>query len=244
MDTSYTHDHEDEGQIFKIIKIHALQTSKLLIELYNLKIQMRESVDDEALSIWEKLPTIVLENILQRFSHKSLFDLANAYPEFLYEILKPIYWKFLKIDLSDSLFNHIDILTIIMYLNTNLRHLSFKGNTMGISKERLSLYFDYTPNLAYLELGRVTDFTLGFVKTITKKLTNLVFISLCWNSKLMRDDHLIELLKLKNLHSIDLSHNEFITDSAVYEFVKNVKKLVYFNIDGIEYIKDECVPFY
>ena len=50
MNTSYTHDHEDEGLIFKNINNHALQTSKLLIELYNLKIQMRESVDDEALS--------------------------------------------------------------------------------------------------------------------------------------------------------------------------------------------------
>jgi hypothetical protein len=240
MNTSDTHDHEDEIQIFKNIKNHALESSKLLIKLYYLKTQMRESTGtNEEISIWEKLPTIVLENILQMFSHKTLFDFASEYPEFVYEILNPIYWKFIKIDLSETLFNHIDILTIIMYLNTNLRHLSFIGNTMGISKERLSLYFDYTPNLIYLELGRVTDFTLDFMKTITQKLKNLVYLSLCWNSKIMRDDHLKELLQLKYLHSVDLSQCVFLTDSAVLEFVKNVKKLVYFNIDGIEYINDE-----
>ena len=245
MNSSHTHDHEEEEQIFKKVKKYASQTTNLSVELNDLKAQMKKQIQNESYDIedmesfMEKLPTIVIENIFKRLSHKSLFDVANDYPQFFFEILNPIYWRFIKIDFSDTLFNHVDALAIIMYLNLNLRRISFRGSKMGLRKERLNLYFDYMPNLTHLELGLVSDFSIDFIKIITEKLKNLVFISMCWNCKSLRDDHLRQLLSLKNLHSIDLSQCLHLSDSVILEFVKTVKKLVYFNIDGIEYVTDE-----
>ena len=242
MNSSDTHDHMDEKELAKSIRKYVCQTNELLFQVYNLKMleQTLNKCSNLEKSALEALPAIILEKIFKECSHKALFDLTNACPQFLNEILNPIYWRFIKIDFSELFFNHIDILTIVMYLNQNLRRLSFKGSKW-LNIECLSLYFNYTPNLTHLELGSVRDFSFDFIKTITNKLKNLVFINLEWNSKVINDECLMWLLDLKNLHSIDLSQCFQLSDSAILEFVRSVKKLVYFNIDGIVYIKDEYV---
>lgn len=78
-------------------------------------------------SFKDKLPALVLEKIFKKLSQKSLFDFADAYPQYSSEILNPIYWRFLQINLSNLFLHHDDLLSIFMYLIKNVKHVSFKG---------------------------------------------------------------------------------------------------------------------
>lgn len=237
MNSSYIHDHEDEKSLIQSIKSIAFNNDRSNVDFTH---EQEEEEEHNVKNVLDTLPTVVIDELFKHCTHKTLINISNAYPKYFHIALNPIYWKYIKIDLSENLFNQIELLTLFMHLNQYLRRLSFK-DSFNLNPNRLSLYFDYTPNLTHLELGRVNSFNVKFIDMIVKKLKYLIYLNFEWNSKTMYDEHLIKLLDLKYLHSIDLSQCTYLTNNAVLMFVRNIKKLVYFNIDGIQYLNDEYV---
>jgi hypothetical protein len=115
----------------KIIKnIFISQVDKIKLKyrrlraLNNLKKQL---ISNENEALFDKLPFEVKHKIFVNCTHQSLINFAKAYPKYLRTILKPIYWRNIKITFTEDIIRSGDLKYLINYLNKNLRQLTIES---------------------------------------------------------------------------------------------------------------------
>ena len=188
---------------------------------------------------FDNLPVEIGYKIFEYCTHYSLITLTNVYPQYKSEIMNPTLWRYIRVDFCEMFFDSDQILLLLKHININLRYLSLKECKL-LSYHKLDAYFKHIPKLEQLEMGRIEEceeFDI-IIDLIVGKLKCLKFINLEWNNKHVSDIHVSKLTKLNNLSSIDISHCENVTDKAINELIVNLRKIVYFNIDGIQGVND------
>jgi hypothetical protein len=130
--------------------------------------------------------------------------------------------------LTNKIFNHEEIIDLFKYLETFLKRVNIKCDSIVKLNNSLNL----TPNLTHLTIEISSIDCDDLIDTIATKLKNLEYLntSKCFY---LKDSHLIKLASLTKLNSLILYFNKTITDFGLNEIIKSLNKIVLIDIKSI-----------
>jgi hypothetical protein len=191
-------------------------------------------------------------------THQSLINFAKAYPKYLRTILKPIYWRNIKITFTEDIIRSGDLKYLINYLNKNLRQLTIESISendyydFDISCEEVLWHIiKQTSNLTYLTISNSiypightymeysSDFKGKIISIICDNLPKLRYLDI--QAVDITDDQLIMISnKLIYLHSIKL-YSDDISDDGLKYFINKSRNIINIYLHSLYNINDSSI---
>ena len=238
-------------------ELHYACSEKCLKTAYNFFHTIKEHVCDERRRIlprvtclMDELQPFFVKGLLKQLSHETLFQFALACPQYLPEILNPIYWKSIRfLNLLNTDYRHFtneEIFDIMFYLNINLNELIFtkikaawaNGNILcrkdsnvknsNLSLEQFIEFLDVCPNIKCLDLpGVFSNYKPErFLVTLNEKLNHLMALQIEMTESFLSTSKWLKLLcNFKNLHSISIN-TDYMKHVDIVKLIKEIKLLI------------------
>lgn len=242
----YKHQLNDDDKKKRRNSINLIISKKIKLKYKNLNRlnnlnkrinKEREKIDAEWLN---KLPFIIKHKIFINCTHQSLINLILNNPKYLNLLIKPIYWKYIKITFNSKILSLNKLNYLINYLNNNLKYLSINWYDYKVNNDYNKIEIDdlllKIPNLTHLiiDIPRFSnDFNYDnkLINVIQNNLLKLSYLDIKYSR--LTNDNLINLTnKLKYLHSIKL-YSECIDDNGFIYFINNSNKLIYLDLSHL-----------
>jgi hypothetical protein len=189
----------------------------------------------------DSLPSLVIHEIFKNCSHLDLFILANAFPQYLKQILNPYYWKYLKLMQPQKIFTLFEIYLIMNRLAQHLRKFLIHDSNL-----RQKTFLDLVglcSNITHLYLPFMKDFEEEYlIDELSKKMSNLEYININIDKIDFANKDLIKLCNFPKLNSIVIKgEKESLGNDYLFELIKKMKKLVYLKIDDLAIKYDDVL---
>jgi hypothetical protein len=216
-------------------------------------------------SYLDLVPASFIHDLLKSFPRETLFQFALAFPQFLEEILNPVYWnsiRFITFINTDKIYCHFtidDVLNLMGYLSVNLNELlisnikntrhylnSSMQNSIVMNSNECCSIIDLCPNIQSLDLPIV--FTSAdqetMLKLLNKKLKKLSSLKMEITRKFQLESLNNTWIKLlgdfQNLHSISIIA-DFMSNHAIINLIKAIRLLTSFEVDTFGMVKGDGV---